>query len=203
MISEVDVLLTKFIENHVVGELGPDMLKKIKARLFEKGYSLTNAIKEFDPFDKTLREFFGRGADGMLQKIFNNICEMKKNKSGWPKSFLIRDRDLIRLILTTYGNEEKKAILDLASESELPIAVILKKINLSQSTGYRIINSLIKEGLLIETDRRTVSTEGRKVSTYKSTISLVNIRIKKSIIELEIHFTDETIKNSRLIAAIT
>jgi hypothetical protein len=32
---------------------------------------------------------------------------------------------------------------------------------------------------------------------------LVNIRIKKSIIELEIHFTDETIKNSRLIAAIT
>jgi predicted transcriptional regulator len=84
----------------------------------------------------------------------------------------------------------------------LSVSDILGKINLSQSTGYRIISSLIKEGLLIEAEHDEVSAEGRKVSTYKPTISLLDIRIKKSIIEVEIHFTQDTIRNSRIMASI-
>lgn len=202
MISEMDVLLTKFIEKHVSAQLGPDMIKRVKNRLLEKGYTLTQAIKEFDPFDKTLREFFGKGTDGMLQKIFDKICEMKRDKYGNFKSFVIKDKSFANLILSTYGNQEKKAILEVVAEASLSVSDILSKINLSQSTGYRIVSSLIKEGLLIEAEHDEISAEGRKVSTYKPTISLLDIRIKKAIIEVEIHFTQETIKNSRIMASI-
>ncbi len=202
MISEMDVLLTKFIEKHVSMQLGPDMIQRVKNRLLEKGYSLTQAIKEFDPLDKTLREFFGKGTDGMLQKIFDEICEMKRDKSGNLKSIVIKDKSFANLILSTYGNQEKKAILEAVSEDSLSVASILNKINLSQSTGYRIISLLINEGLLIESEHSEVSAEGRKVSLYRPTISLLDIRIKKSDIEIEIHFTRDTIKNSRIMASI-
>jgi transposase len=202
MTSEIDILLAKFVEKHVSIQLGPDMIQKVKNRLEEKGYSLTQAINEFDPFDKTLREFFGKGADGMLEKIFANICKMKKNKTKKMKSLLIIDKSFINLILSTYGNQEKKSILEVVSESSMSISDILGKVNLSQSTGYRIISSLIKDGLLIEADRQEINADGRKLSTYKSTISLIDIRIKKSAIEIEIHFTTDMIKNSRLMSTI-
>jgi len=202
MITEMDVLLTRFIEKHISTQLGPDTIQRVKDRLLEKGYPLTQAIKEFDPFDKTLREFFGKGTDGMLQKVFAEICEIKKDKSGSFKSFVIKDPSFVNLILSTYGNQEKKTILETVAEVSLSISDILDKINLSQSTGYRIINSLIKEGLLIESEHNEVGAEGRKVSTYKSTISLLDIRINRSNIEVEIHFTHDIIKNSRIMASI-
>jgi predicted transcriptional regulator len=202
LISEIDVLFAKFIENHINTQLGSDTMQKVKDRLAEKGYSLTQAVREFDIFDKTLREFFGKGADGMLQKIFNAVFEMKKDKAGNYRSFLIKDKGLINLILLTYSNQEKKAILETVAESALSISDILSKVNLSQSTGYRIISSLIKQGLLTETEPQEISAEGRKVSTYKSTISLLDIKIKKSTIDMEVHFAHEIVKNSRIMAAI-
>jgi predicted transcriptional regulator len=127
---------------------------------------------------------------------------MKKNKTKKMKSLLIIDKSFINLILSTYGNQEKKSILEVVSESSMSISDILGKVNLSQSTGYRIISSLIKDGLLIEADRQEINADGRKLSTYKSTISLIDIRIKKSAIEIEIHFTTDMIKNSRLMSTI-
>ena len=198
----LDNLLTKSLDSAIRENLGAETIQKIEVRLFEKGYSLTQAITEFDLFDKTLREFFGKETDEVLLKIFNSIFEMKKDKHGNPKSFLIKDKNFINMILSTYSNEEKRAILSAVSESALPFLSILKKVNLSQSTGYRIVSSLVKDGLLIETDKHKENKEGRKVSMYTSTAFLLDIRIRKSITEIEIHFTDEIIKNSRIIAAI-
>jgi DNA-binding transcriptional ArsR family regulator len=198
----LDNLLTKSLDSAIRENLGSEIIQKIEARLFEKGYSLTQAITEFDLFDKTLREFFGKETDELLLKIFNSIFEMKKDKHGNPKSFLIRDKNFINMILSTYGDEEKRSILSAVSESILPFSSILKKINLSQSTAYRVVSSLIKDGLLIEADKHKESEEGRKVSMYTSTAFLLDVRIRKSVTEIEIHFTEEMIENSRIIAAI-
>lgn len=197
----LDSLLVRSLESMIYENLSDETIKKIEGRLFEKGYSLTQAIEEFDPFDKTLREFLGKEADEILLKIFNRIFEMKIDKHGYPKSFLIKDGNFINMIFSTYNNEEKKAILSSVSESALSISGILEKVNLPQSTCYRIVHSLIKEGLLVETNKGKESTN-RKVSMYKSTIPLFDIRINKSIIDLEIYLTNEIIKNSRMIAAI-
>lgn len=200
MVSKLDILLSKYIEEHIKSELGSDVIHKMKRRLNEKGYALTQSINEFDPFDKTLREFFGKGADGMLQRICSKVFEIKKDAKGSPKSLLIKDKNLTNLIFETYGNEDKKAILMAVAESALSIARILKKVNLAQSTGYRIIGSLINDGLLAEIEKTEHKTNGKRVSVYKATIPTLDIRINKSTIEIEIQFTDE-IRNSRIISA--
>lgn len=202
MNSEIDHLFAKYTENHINNRLGPDMMKKIKNRLNEKGYSLTQAVREFDLFDKVLREFFGKGTDGMLKKIFNEIFEVKKGKHDKEKIFVIKDKKLLELILLSYANQEKKAILESVSESALSISDILDITKISQSTGYRIISSLINDGLLIETKSTSENSDDRKVSLYKSTISLIDIKIKKSIIVMEVHFSNAIVANSRIIESI-
>jgi hypothetical protein len=44
--------------------------------------------------------------------------------------------------------------------------------------------------------------EGRKVSLYKPTISSLDIQIRKSLVEIEIPFTYELIKNSHIITGV-
>jgi DNA-binding HxlR family transcriptional regulator len=198
----LDRLLTKSLDVIIRKDLGDAVIQKIETRLSEKGYSLTQAINELDPFDKTLREFFGKDADKIFLKIFNSLFELRKDKQGYPKSFLIKDKNFINMILSTFSNETKRAILSTVSESSLSFPSILKKVPLSQSTGYRIMRSLVDDGLLIETNKGKEDGGARAKSMYKSTVSLLDIKIKKSIIEIEIPFTGEIIKNSRIIAAI-
>jgi predicted transcriptional regulator len=198
----LDGLLAKLLQLTIHETLGNETIQKIEERLLEKGYSLTQALQDFDPFDKILREFFGKEADEILLKIFNSIFDIRKDKYERPKSFLIKDKNFINLILSTYSSEEKRTILSVVSEYALSVSDILKKINLPQSTGYRIISSLIKDGLLVETDKSKNNTEGRKVSLYKPTISSLDIQIRKSLVEIEIPFTYELIKNSHIITGV-
>jgi predicted transcriptional regulator len=194
--SEIDVLLARFIEKHIDSELGVDTTRKIKERLAKKGFSFAQAIKKFEPFEQVLRESFGKGADGMLKRIFNNIWQIKPSKE--EVCFVIKDRDFANMILGTYGHKEKGIILEAVSESTLSIAEILKKLSLPQSTGYRLISSLIKEGFLIETGQDL--TAGGK-PTYKSTISTIDIKIQKSV-EITVHFSNEVVKNSHIVAIV-
>jgi predicted transcriptional regulator len=198
----LDGLLAKLLQLAIHENLGNETIQKIEERLLEKGYSLTQALQDFEPFDKTLREFFGKEADEILLKIFNSIFDIRKDKYERPKSFLIKDKNFINLILSTYSSEEKRTILSVVSEYALSVSDILKKINLPQSTGYRIISSLIKDGLLVETDKNKNNMEGRKVSLYKPTISSLDIQIRKSLVEIEIPFTYELIKNSHIITGV-
>lgn len=197
MISEIDVLLSRYVERHIIADLGIDMIKKIKNRLQEKGYTLTESIKMFYPFRETLEEFFGNGADGMLKKIFHNVFVVNKKSIN---KLSIKDPNFANLILETYGNKDKKSILQVLTNSSMSIAEILEKANVPKSSGYKIINSLIDDGFLSLNNEKTKNPGGNKVSTYKSTVSSVDIKIKNSAIEIELQFSENSLKKSRIIA---
>lgn len=198
MVSEIDVLLSKYVENHIVANLGADMLAKIRKRLDEKGYSLAQAIRLFYPFNETLREFFGNGTYGMLQKIFRNIFEKKE---GSKNTFVIKDKTFASQILETFGNEDKKSILQAVAGSSMSVAEILDKAGIPKSSGYKIINSLVDDGLLTVADQKTKNPDGNKVSTYKPTLSSIDIKIQNASIVIEIRFSDDGIKKSHIVAA--
>lgn len=200
MVSEIDVLLSRYVEKHIVANLGTDMVTKIKKRLDEKGYSLTQAIRVFYPFEETLREFFGSGAYGMLQKIFRNIFE---KKNGAKNTFVVKDKRFASLILETFGNEDKKSILQAVAESSMSVSEILDKADIPKSSGYKIINSLVDEGLLTVADQKTKNPDGNKVSAYKPTISSIDIRIQNASIGIEVRFSDDGVKKSHIVAAAT
>lgn len=200
MASEIDILLSRYVENHIVANLGTDMVAKIKKRLNEKGYSMDQAIRAFYPFNETLREFFGNGTYGMLQKIFRNIFEKKE---GSKNTFVIRDKAFASQILETFGNEDKKSILQAVAESSMSVSEILDKANIPKSSGYKIINSLVDDGLLTVADQKTKNPDGNKVSAYKPTISSIDIKIQNASIGIEVRFSDDGVKKSHIVAAAT
>ena len=76
-----DHLLAKSLNEIVKENLGVKTSKKIEDRLFEKfGISLTQSIEEFDKLDLVLREFFGKGADGLERNFFKDLVSNKFKK---------------------------------------------------------------------------------------------------------------------------
>jgi len=194
--SEIDALLSRYVQKYIVEDLGPDMMKKIKHRLHEKGFTVSESIKMFYPFDETLREFFGNGTDGMLQTIFSHIYELKRTKN----TIVIKDPEFSNLILETYGNKEKKSILQTLNNSYMSISEILDKAKIPQSSGYKTINSLIEDGFLSPTNTKIKNPGGNLASTYGLTISFIDIKIHNSSLEITLKFNEENIKKSRILA---
>lgn len=199
--AEIDSLFAKFIERHIDTQLGQDMKRTIKERIFERyGITLIEALREYEPFDKTLREFFGKAADGMIRQLFEKICIVKKTKQ--TISIEIKDKIFANLLLESYGHKNKKMIL-LAVSSSLSISKILKQARISsQTTGYRIINDLIESGLLAESGF-DLTSDGKKTQAYRSPIKKINIMLdQKSNLIITLEFADDLIAKSGILNTI-
>ncbi len=200
--SEIDSLLAKFIEYHLGIQFGTDVKRTIKNRLFERyGMSLTEALKQYEPFNRTLREFFGQAADGMIIQLFEKVCLIKK--SGKVVSLQIKDKIFSNLLLEAYGDKEKKMILLAVSSSALSISKILKQTDISsQTTGYRIINDLIEDGLLVESGF-DLSLDGKKTQAYRTPIKRIHIAVDmENTLDVTIEFSDDLIKKSGILTTI-
>jgi predicted transcriptional regulator len=200
--SEIDSLLAKFIEYHLDDHFGTDMKQTIKSRLFERyGISLTEALKQYEPFVRTLREFFGRATDKMVTQLFEKVFVIRN--SGKITSLQINDKKFAELLLESYGDKEKKMILMAVSSSALSISKILKQADISsQTTGYRIINNLIEDGLLVESGF-DLSLDGKKRQAYRTPIKKINIAVdKESKLDVTLEFSEDLIKKSGILATL-
>lgn len=182
----LDSLLAKSLEETITKDLGKNMVKKIEDRLFEKyGISFTQAMENFDKLDLVLREFFGKGTDGLEKKFFETIFQSKSKKSQDPW-YRLRDEKISQMILQSFGDPEKKAILESVTETPKMIAEIIKDCKLTQTSGYRKINSLIDDGLLYKTGH--VLRDNKKINKYACSFSnlRINIENKKTSVELQL-----------------
>lgn len=182
----LDSLLARSLKDSITKDLGQGMVKKIEDRLFEKyGISFAQSIENFDKLDLVLREFFGKGTDGLEKKFFETIFQSKSknSKDSWYK---LRDEKLSQLILQSFGDPEKKAILESSSETPKIITEIIKDCNLSQTSGYRKINNLIDDGLLYKSGH--IVRDNKKINKYVCSFSnlRINIENKKTSVELQL-----------------
>lgn len=178
--SGVDHLLANSLESTIRDNLGKKTVKKVEDRLFAKhGISLTQGIEQFQKIDAVLREFFGAGADGLEEKFMQNICKAKAKgkEKNW---FTITDNKVIKTILESYGDDDKACILNCVSSEPKITADILKHCKIPQTSGYRKINSLIDNGLLV-TEGYAVASDGRKVNKYRTVFDNVRINIENKI----------------------
>ena len=177
--SGFDTLIAYSLDETIRSNLGEKAIHAIEKRLFEKyGISITQAILEFHKLDEVLREFFGEGAKGLEKKFLENSCKLKsKNKNGdW---LMIKDDNIIKLVMETFGDLDKSNILNAVCENSKIISDILEETKLPQTSGYRKINSLINDGLLVE-DGFISSHDTRKVMKYRALFSNVKINIIKN-----------------------
>ena len=113
------------------------------------GLGLVQAIKNFNKLDSVLREFFGAGADGLEQKFLQEIIDVENSKPSESNWVSIRDPELSRIFLESFADQDKKAVLGSVTDEPLIIANILETCGIPQTSGYRKINFLINNGLLI------------------------------------------------------
>lgn len=193
----LDRLLAKSLDSMIRNNLGDKIVKKIEDRLFEKyGISLTQSIEQFQKLDLVLRELFGAGADGLEQQFVKNLYETKTTDGeNWV---LIDDQILTKIVLDSFGDDDKKKILSTVNDQSLIISQILDACNIPQTSGYRKINSLIDDGLLVPSGS-VITTDGKRVSRYRSIFDNIRIDIIKNKVTVRIHLiNDDYLKSSVL-----
>ncbi len=211
----IDLFLSQSLDSIIRQNLGNNAVRKIEKRLFEKyGMSLTESLTHFQKLDSVLREHFGAGADGLEEEFFKNVCSIKnfnnknnkdRNKftlSQNEKWITLKDSTLTSLILEAFGDSDKKKILtSVVSESKI-IYEILEECNIPQTSGYRKINSLIKNGLLL-VDGFIETQDGKKTNKYRTIFQNIKINIIKNEVTVDIQMNTKSIQSSSIILAMT
>lgn len=198
----LDVLLASALEKTVRENLGKKTMQKIEKRLFEKfGISVTESLSDFHKIDGVLREFFGAGADGLEKKFLDSVItveKIKNSKHGW---LTLESEYLTKIILDAIGDEDKKTIINAVLDTPHNVYEILDICKIPQTSGYRKINSLIKDGLLVPADV-TISADGKKIVKYLALYENVKIDIQKNKVVIKAQVSNESLDKSSIIQAI-
>jgi hypothetical protein len=202
MQNGIDNLLVPSLRKTIEENLGQKTLDKIEQRLIERhGMNLAESIKDFYKFDSVLREFFGAGADSLEAKFLHEIVELEKAENTKTKWITIQDQDLAKVFLESFGDYDKKAILNTVLDKPLIVSDILKTCKIPQTSGYRKINSLIKDGLLIP-NGQSVTSDGKKVTKYETLFKNINIEIEKNSVRVKVQMKKNTIENSSILQVV-
>ena len=197
----VDQLFATSLKKIITDNLGETTVRKIEDRLFEKhGISFTASIGEFEKLDSVLREFFGAGAEGLEKKFLDNICSIKSKKDRAEKRFTISDATINQSILKAFSDDEMSKILNASIGEPWTILEILEMLNIPKTSGYKKINFLIEQGLLVKTGHDF--TENRRtVDKYKSMFDNVNIDFNDKV-TVNVQFTQDVVRNSSILQTI-
>jgi len=199
--TEIDTFFASSIEKMIRTNLGDTTYQSIQNRLFEKyGISITQSIKEFPKLDSVLREFFGAGAEGLEKKFLDGICSIKSKKDKAEKRFTISDSSISQSILKAFSDDEMSKILNASIGEPWTISEILEKLDIPKTSGYRKINSLIEDGLLIKAGSDLTSNR-RVIDRYKSLFDNVNIDFNNKV-TVNVQFTQEVIMNSTVLQTV-
>ena len=202
IMSGLDSLIAKSLDSTIKENLGTKTLQKVEDRLFEKyGINLTQAIGDFTKLDTVLREFFGEGAEGLERQFLENVVTLEESKTQDINWVAIEDPSLAKLILESFGDEDKKNILNVVLGESRIISEILEIAKIPQTSGYRKVNALIDNGLLAVNGYVTTH-DGKKVSKYKSIFENVTINIEKNKVVVKVLLAKESIEKSSVIQVV-
>ncbi len=194
-----DSLIGKSLCDIVRNNLGQKTTDKIEQRLVEKhGITLAKAVEDFPKLDSVLREFFGEGAEGLEKQFLQHMVAIEQAKKESKEWITIEDRHLTKLILESFGDDDKKNILNAILDQPKIISDILESCKIPQTSGYRKVNSLIQDGFLM-VNGYEMTHDGKRVSKYVSIFENIRIQIEKNKVMVQVQLTKESINNSMAI----
>ena len=200
--SGLDALIAKSLKDIVKDNLGNTTFERIEKRLFERhGIGFTQAVEDFGKLDMVLREFFGGGAVGIERKIIEKIVILEESKRNEKKWITLEDPRLIELMLKSLGDEDKKNLIYAAIGEPRIISEMLEISKIPQTSGYRKVNALIDDGILIPQGYVTTN-DGKRVTKYKAIFDNINISIEKNKISIKVQPTQESMKDSHIMQLV-
>lgn len=202
MENGLDNLLVPSLRKSIEENLGKETLNKIEERLMERhGLGLVQAIKNFNKFDSVLREFFGAGADGLEHKFLQRVVNIEKSKQSGSNWIHMKDPELSKVFLESFADQDKKAILGAVMDDSLIIAKILESCKIPQTSGYRKINFLIDNGLLV-TNGFELAHDGKKIKKYETIFDNVKVDIIKNDIAVKVQLKKSLLSESSILQTI-
>jgi len=201
-VTGFDHVLAKSLNDVIQKNLGRKTVQKVEDRLFEKfGISFTQSIEQFDKLDLVLREFFGKGTDGLERKFLDSLCIIKSKKSG-KQWFTIHDSSISDVILQAFGDADKKKILETTNSIPKIVYDILEDSRLPQTSGYRKVNALIDDGLLVQSGF-VITKDKKPVSKYICVFNNLRINFDSNKITVDVQLNDSQVEQSSILSTIT
>jgi len=196
-----DHIIAKSLSKVIEKNLGIKTVQKIEQRLFEKyGMSWNQSLEEFEKIDFVLKELFGNaGAKGLEHRFCENIFDSKTKKTN-DNWVTISDPNINSIIIQTFGDLEKKKIIEAVIVTPKIIYEIIKECNLPQTSGYRKINQLIYDGFLIPIEFEI--KENKKIFKYICVFKNLKIEINSNKINASVQLNDSQQEQCSILRAM-
>ena len=178
----IDRLISTSLSQIIKNKLNSDERKNLERKLFlEHGMSIKLSIEHFHKFSKTLKNISNINIKKFENECINEIIKIKKIDGDY--SIKIIDQKIKNLILESYGDAETRSILICLFDNELTIPQILKESGVPKTSGYRKIENLIINGLILESGK--ILSESKRISKYKCVFDEIKIGMKKNDIMIQ------------------
>lgn len=201
MASALDRLLAQALESMIREKLGQTTCEKVEDRLRQRyNLGLAESIKDFYTLDATLREFFASGADAIEEDFATRLISINSPSKGRPW-ITIENKELAELILEAYGDRDKRLVLNVAFKQPAVILDILEATGIPKSSGYRLINQLVEEGLLTE-EGYAETSDGKKVSKYTALFEKVRIEIDTKGLVVQVLLKENILNDSQIVRVL-
>jgi len=174
--SGIDRLISDALAIEIKKKMDLDLLKKVERELFlEHGMSIKLSIEHFQKFTSVLKKNSSIDYKKFEKECINKIVKVKKRDDKY--NVIIVNTNLSDLILELFSESETRKIISSLLENEYTIPQILKESNVPKTSGYRKIENLIINGLIIESGK--VLSESKKISKLQCVFQEIKLDIKK------------------------
>ena len=178
----IDRLISTSLSKIIKNKLNSDERKNLERKLFlEHGMSIKLSIEHFHKFSKTLKNISNINIKKFENECINEIIKIKKIDEKY--SIKIIDQKLNALILESCGDAETRSILICLFDNELTIPQILKESGVPKTSGYRKIENLIINGLILESGK--ILSESKRISKYRCVFDEIKVGMKKNDIMIQ------------------
>jgi hypothetical protein len=195
----IDRMISSVLSAEIKRKLSLEILKKVERELFlEHGMSIKLAIEHFDKFEKVLKNNSNLDVKKFEKECIEKIIKINMNDEKYIITIL--DLELKNLILELFGEIESRKIILYLLENEYTIPQILKKSKVPKTSGYRKIENLILNGVLIESKK--VLSESKKISKLQCILQEIKLDIKQEKIVITGVISKKTFEKSSSIKSI-
>jgi hypothetical protein len=137
--------------------------------------SIKLSIEHFDNFMRVLEKNSNLDVKRFVTECIEKIIKIKKIDDKY--SIEIINSNLRDLVLESFGDLETRKIISCILENEFTIPEILQKSEVPKTSGYRKIENMIINGLIIESG--IVLSDSKKISKLQCVFQEINLDIKK------------------------
>lgn len=195
----IDRLIATALSSEIKKQLPLNVLKKIERELFlEYGMSIKLSIEHFHRFSSILRKNSTFDVKKFEKDCINKVIKVKKKDDKYLVTII--NSKLSDLILELFGEAETRKLISSLLEKEYTIPQILKESKVPKTSGYRKIENLILNGLIIESGK--VLSESKKISKLQCIFHEIKLEVKKENVTVTGIVTGKMIEKSTSMKAI-